>query len=347
MAPKVFLTGATGYIGGDVFYVVANAHPDWQIAVLVRSDEAAKKVKEQYPNVRIVKGDLDSADIIEEEVKNADIVYRQPTPPDMANCDHVGAARAIAKGMSHHTAERPGWWIHTSGTGILTWQDHREKSYGDCKGKNQYDDWDNIDKVTSLPEDAVHRDVDIIVLDASAKSPDACKTAIVAPPMIYGPGRGPVNQRSYQVYELAKAILKLKKGIQVGKGDNVWHQVHVRDLSEVFRMLGEAAAAGGGKATWNDKGYYFAENGKFRWGDICTSLTNLAYEARYLDSKEVEQVSYDDVEKYQKWAGYAWGTTSLGKAIRARELFGWVPSHPDIFTLLPSILEGEAKALGL
>lgn len=265
----------------------------------------------------------------------------------MANCDHVGAARAIAKGMSHHTAERPGWWIHTSGTGILTWQDFREKSFGHYCGQNQYDDWDHIDAVTSLPKDALHRDVDIIVLEASAKNPEGCKTAIVAPPMIYGPGRGPVNRRSFQVYELAKTILKLKKGFQVGKGDNVWHQVHIQDLSEVFHELGKAAAEKGGKATWNEKGYYFAENGQFRWGDVATSLTNLAYEARYLDSKDVEQAPYDVVDKYHEWGAYAWGSNSIGKAIRARELFGWTPSHPDIFTLLPSILEQEAKALGL
>lgn len=70
-------TGATGYIGGDLLSVIAKAHPDWQISALVRTDGKAQKVKEQYPNVRIVMGDLDSADLIEEEVKKADIVYRK------------------------------------------------------------------------------------------------------------------------------------------------------------------------------------------------------------------------------------------------------------------------------
>ncbi|KAI5286809.1 hypothetical protein KEM54_006488 [Ascosphaera aggregata] len=218
-----------------------------------------------------------------------------------------------------------------------------EISPGGVSVKNKYDDWDNIDRVTSLPEDALHREVDIIVLDASARNPDICKTAIAAPPMIYGRGRGPVNQRSYQVYELAKTILQLKKAFQVAK-----------DLSELYRELGEAAAAaaaggggGGGKATWNDKGYYFAENGQYRWGDICTALTKLAYEARYIDSNEVEETPCDVVNEYHEMGAYAWGSNSVCKAIRARKLFGWEPSHPDVFTLLPSILEEEAKALGL
>jgi putative NADH-flavin reductase len=56
---------------------MATAHPDWQLSVLVRSKEKAAQVSSKYPGIRIVHGDLDSADIIEEEVKNADIVFSQ------------------------------------------------------------------------------------------------------------------------------------------------------------------------------------------------------------------------------------------------------------------------------
>jgi hypothetical protein len=32
--------------------------------------------------------------------------------------DHEGAARAIAAGLAEgHTAEKPGYWLHTGGTG--------------------------------------------------------------------------------------------------------------------------------------------------------------------------------------------------------------------------------------
>ena len=53
------------------------AHPDWHYSLLVRSKDKAAQVTSKYPNVRIVLGDLDSSDIIEEEVKNADIVLRE------------------------------------------------------------------------------------------------------------------------------------------------------------------------------------------------------------------------------------------------------------------------------
>jgi hypothetical protein len=122
-----------------------------------------------------------------------------------------------------------------------------------------YNDWDGVGELVTLPDQAAHRVVDKIVLATSANNPHI-KTAIVCPPTIYGPGRGPDNQRSNQAYKGANCILQRKKGFMPGKGKNIWHQVHVQDLSELYLLLGEAAVSGGGKATWNEQGYYLAEN---------------------------------------------------------------------------------------
>ncbi|OJJ48912.1 hypothetical protein ASPZODRAFT_157417 [Penicilliopsis zonata CBS 506.65] len=340
MAPKIFLTGATGYIGGDSLYLIAQKHPDWEVTALVRSEAKAAQVKSQYPGIRTVVGDLDSAALIEEEVRNADIVYH------FANCDHVASAKAIAKGASHHTPERPLWWIHTSGTGILTLEDQRAKTHGIERPKS-YDDWDHIDEVTNLPDDAFHRDVDKIVLEAGYSAPASVKTAIVCPCTIYGPGRGPGNPKSYQAYKLSEAVLQRKKGLLVGEGKNVWHEIHVHDLSDLYITLGEAAAEGGGKATWNDKGYYFAENGQFCWGDVERAIARIAYEKKLIPSPDVEPLSDDQVAAINPFGLYSWGTNSRGHAIRARNLFGWSPSRPSLSALLPSIVEIEAKDLGL
>jgi uncharacterized protein YbjT (DUF2867 family) len=70
-------TGVTGYIGGDALQVITKAHPDWEITALVRNSSKGAKVASQYPSVRLVYGDLESTDLISEEAKNADIVYRK------------------------------------------------------------------------------------------------------------------------------------------------------------------------------------------------------------------------------------------------------------------------------
>ena len=53
------------------------AFPEWQVTALVRNSSKGAKVASQYTNVRLVYGDLDSADLIVQEAKKADIVYRK------------------------------------------------------------------------------------------------------------------------------------------------------------------------------------------------------------------------------------------------------------------------------
>ncbi|KKK24384.1 hypothetical protein P175DRAFT_0497912 [Aspergillus ochraceoroseus IBT 24754] len=338
--PKVLLTGATGYIGGDVFYAVTQAHPDWQISVLVRNKEKGAQIASKYPKVRVVYGDLDSAGIIEEEVKNADIVYH------CADCDHVASAAAIAKGAAHHTPGNPLWIIHTSGTGILTVEDFRTNTWG-LERVKQYDDWDGVDELMNLPDDSLHRNVDKIIIGAGQRPPNCVKTAVVCPPTIYGPGRGPGNQKSLQAYWLAAAVLKRKKGILIGPGKNIWHQVHVQDLTDLYLRLGDAAVAGGGKATWNEKGYYLAENGPFVWGDIQRAVAQTAYEKKLIPSPVVEELSDAQVLEINQFGLYAWGSSSRGFSYRGKNLLGWSPNKPSLIELIPSIVDLEAKDLGL
>lgn len=82
------------------------------------------------------------------------------------------------------------------------------------------------------------------------------------PPLIYGRGRGPVNQRSVQVPELAKATLQRRAGLQVGKGQSIWSNVHITDISQIFGKLVGKALQGEESELWNENGLYFAENGE-------------------------------------------------------------------------------------
>jgi len=73
---KIFVTGATGYIGGDALYAIANAHPEYEITCLVRNSEKGAQVVKDNAKVKLVYGDLDSVKVLE-EAKKADIVCRE------------------------------------------------------------------------------------------------------------------------------------------------------------------------------------------------------------------------------------------------------------------------------
>ncbi|KAL8879153.1 MAG: hypothetical protein Q9198_003185, partial [Flavoplaca austrocitrina] len=166
----------------------------YDVAALVRDSDKGAQIASQYPAIRLVYGDLDSSDVLEEEAKKADIVLH------CANADHVVAAEALIEGLAAHASDRPGYIIHTSGTGILLFADLERRTFGEASTKI-YNDWDGVGEVTSIPDFAPHRNVDKIILASGSKN---VKSAIVSPPTIYGKGRGPGNQRSHQLPELSR-----------------------------------------------------------------------------------------------------------------------------------------------
>ncbi|KAH7359730.1 NAD dependent epimerase/dehydratase family protein [Pyrenochaeta sp. MPI-SDFR-AT-0127] len=335
--PKLFITGATGYIGGDALYAIANTYPDLEITALVRNSDKGAKVASQYAKVRLVYGDLDSTELLTSEASKADIVVHT------ADCDHLGSAKAIIAGLAQNQEKT--YLIHTSGTGVLAFEDAESRTYG-LKREKVYDDWDGIGEVTSIPDVAVHRNVDKVILAANEASSNI-SSAIVCPPCIYGPGRGPDNQRSVQVYDMARAILQRGKGFIVGEGFNFWTEVHVQDLSEVFLGLVTAALEPeGGKATWNQKGYYFAQSAEFAWGEIGRKITKIAFDKKLINTADVESVNKDEADGLRAFGSYLWGTNSRCKAIRANKLFGWTPKQKSLLELLPEIVEDEAKKVG-
>ncbi|KAK8055384.1 hypothetical protein PG993_000611 [Apiospora rasikravindrae] len=336
MAVKIFLTGATGYIGGDALFVLSQ-HPEFEFSLLVRTQEKADKVKAQYPNATIILGELDDSGLLREQAAKADIVLHTADASD-----HEGAARAIAAGLTEgHSATRPGYWLHTGGTGILTYLDSEAGRLGEHAGK-EFDDYAGVDELTSLPDGAFHRNVDKVVLEAAS---DVVKTAIVCPPTIYGTGRGPVATRGRQAYELARLILRKGYAPIVGGGRARWNHVHVADLSEAFRLL-----QGGEKKDddelWGARGYYFVESGEHVWGALARGMAATALEMGLLEKKpEDHPLDKDEALEVAGFEAVSWGWNSRGRAQRLRKVLGWRPRAPTLGESVPEILEYEKRRL--
>lgn len=69
---RIFLTGASGYIGGDVLHALKLTHPEHEYSVLLRDEAKAVTLSKAYPDVRVVLGDLDSVSLIEDEASRTD-----------------------------------------------------------------------------------------------------------------------------------------------------------------------------------------------------------------------------------------------------------------------------------
>jgi THO complex subunit 2 len=150
-----------------------------------------------------------------------------------------------------------------------------------------------------------------------------------------------------QIYNATKAFLQQGQAFKVGKGENIWHQIHVSDLSNLYLLLGEAALDQGSPATWNEEGYYLAENGSFVWGDVLQSIAKIANDKGFLRDARAENLSPIDADRYMRNAKFSIGTNSRGLSIRGKKLLGWKPVQGDIMDELPTAVDSEARLLGL
>lgn len=139
----------------------------------------------------------------------------------------------------------------------------------------------------------------------------------------------------------------MKQGFRVGKGENRWDEIHVTDLARLYVLLGEAAAAGGSPATWNEEGYYLTENGSYTWGNVMSALAKEAHKQGFLPSAEVKQLSVEEANAISTFFPLIFGTDVRGEAVRGKKLLGWQPREHGLMEEIPNIVSDEAKAMGL
>ncbi|RAL12670.1 uncharacterized protein BO97DRAFT_51955 [Aspergillus homomorphus CBS 101889] len=338
---KIFLTGASGYIGGDVLHALRLALPKCEYSVLLRDKEKAKKISAAYPDVRVVVGDLEAAAVIEKEASQADVVIHA------ASTNHIKSVEAIARGLSAENRAKPGHWIQISGASVLSMPDIENKTFGQASS-SVYSDLDGAEEVRALIKRySSKRIVDNFVthLPPTAMRP---RTALIFGPIIYGRGRGTGNRRSIQIPELARANLQRREGVQVGKGESTWSNVHVADLSNIFVKLVEKALGGAEGELWNENGLYFPMNeGMLSFNEISQRIAQEAYNLGLADSTSVTEIDPSDADSITPHAAVVLGTNAKQVAQRARKYLGWVPEQHTLEEELPLAVRAEAERLGL
>jgi hypothetical protein len=261
-------------------------------------------------------GDFDSFDLIASEAAAADIVL------NWASSDHDGLNNAVIAGLKKKGSQC--YLIHTSGTGLLTYEDTKNNREAQASSK-VYDDWEGVSEVVGLPDDAMHMNVDRVILNTASENP-SIRTAIVAPPLIYGvsANKNAARERS-AARQMVIDILKHGKGFFINEGKARWNTVHVDDLARLYLILVEQAAQGGGKATWGSESYYFAENGDVCFEELAKEISRIAWEKGQLSTDETESLTTSEGNKLFPFTTTMTLQNSRSKAVRARELFNWNP----------------------
>ncbi|KAL1861890.1 hypothetical protein Plec18170_000713 [Paecilomyces lecythidis] len=336
---RIFLTGASGYIGGDLLHTLQATHPEYEIVALVRDGSKAEEISKAYPNIRLVLGDLDNVSLIEDEARNADIVA------NLASNKHLKSAEAIARGLQGRDPTQPGYWIQVSGASVLCVPEIQNRTFGEPSSKS-YGDIDDSAEITDLiSQYSSIRVIDNYILGL-ARSSSKLKTALVFPPIIYGNGRGPINQRSIQVPELARVTLQNRTGFQVGRGLNTWSNIHITDLSQLSLKLVEKAVANAGGQLWAEDGLYFPENGAISFRDIGLLVAQEAEKLGFIqDGSKLKEVTASEADELMSNGSVFWGTNAKEKAQRALKYLAWTPMARSLEEDIPDTVRAEASKI--
>lgn len=233
---RIFCTGASGYIGGSIATALrADGH---DVSGLVRSEESVAKV--QSLGITPIRGTLDDLDLLRSAATHADAVV------NAANADHEAAALAMLEAV----ADTGKSFIHTSGSSIVGTR---------TAGKRVDDVFDESTQLNPSPGRATRIALNAQILGFKARN---VRSVIICPSLIYGVSKGPAKH-SIQVPWLIALAKKSSVAKHYGPGENIWSNVHIDDLVELYRLALTAAPAGA---------FYFAENGENSMKEICEAI---------------------------------------------------------------------------
>ena len=288
---KIFVTGATGYIGGSVAeQLVVSGHT---VLGLVRSREKAFLLKER--GIDPVVGTLDDWGVLTDAAHAADAVIHA------ASADHPGSVLTLVGALER--SAKP--LIYTTGSGIVA-----DSAGGEYASSSVFTEDAYFEPV---PLRRPRVEMNRLVREAGISK--GIRAVVICPTMIYGAGRG-VQPDSDQLPKLVALSRQLGAGVYFGKGLNRYSNVHIDDLVEVY-MLALDKAPGGS--------FFFAENGDASFKEIAEMVSHaLGFEGRTV-SLSVE----DLVRQYGEAGRYGVTSNSRVSALNARRL-GWSPKGPSL-----------------
>ena len=214
---RIFLTGATGYIGSAVLDAALRA--GHEVSALVRDPEKAERVSNR--GVHAVIGELSRCASYAEQAEAADAIIHTAAESSKraSKVDRTALDFLLAAAARRSAAGRSTRLLYTSGTWVL----------GNTVGQAAENaPLDPTPLASWWPEH------ERLVLDAAR---DGLSTAVVRPGNVYGGARGMIAD---MLKDAANGLVRV-----VGDGQNHWSCVYDRDLADLYvRLLAHPETSG-------------------------------------------------------------------------------------------------------
>jgi nucleoside-diphosphate-sugar epimerase len=286
---RIFLTGATGYIGAAVLEALLRGSHD--VTALVRNNEKARRVADRGAQAMI--GNLAEPESYRDAVEGQDGYIhtawdsssgRGPAIDQTALETIIAAATRPRPAGSNAPATR--FIIYTSGVWIL--------------GRSPEPATEDA-PINPIAAASFRPALERLVLDAGG---DHLRTIVVRPGLVYGGGSGLVGD----IFKAASnGLVRV-----VGDGNNHWPLVYDRDLADLYARLASREDASGI--------YHANDEGDERVNDIVDAI------APHLPVKpDVRHVPFDEARTKMGAHAEALALDQVVRSPRARAL-GWAPT---------------------
>ncbi len=287
---KIFVTGATGYIGGTVSHKLIKAGHD--VYGLARNEERGQLLVKN--GITPVIGTLDDFEVLNKTAIDSDAVI------NAADADNPFVARVLIDALRGSGK----YFIQTSGTSIVS-----DNAKGQAGGIRYNEDT----PLNALPEKAGRIATDQMVLEAAK---DNVNSVVLCPCLIYGKGLG-VRIHSPQIptfISLAKS-----SGIprHIGLGQNIWSNVYIEDCADSYLLALERAPKGS---------FFYLESGETSMISINQSVGRMLGLGEKTNTFAFEEA----ICSWGPAMSYAMSSNVRVNADKARSLLGWKPAGPSI-----------------
>jgi nucleoside-diphosphate-sugar epimerase len=233
---KIFVTGASGFIGGS--FAAEAVRRGHRVRGLVRSAEKAQACTEF--GIVPVHGTLADHDLLASEACAADAVVNAASSDDRPAIDALldalaGSGKAL---------------LHTSGSSIVA---------DDAGGEPSEAVFDE----GHLPEPTKDKAARV-ALDQAILTTDGIRSIVLCNALIFGDALGP-DARSVQLPLLIEYARETGKAAYIGRGLNRWSTVHIADVVDLYLLALERAPA---------HTFTFVESGEASFADMAGSIAD-------------------------------------------------------------------------
>jgi nucleoside-diphosphate-sugar epimerase len=292
---KIFVTGASGYIGGSI--ATALVYDGHEVTGLCRSTNKAKSLQEK--GIEPVLGTLIDEPLLFQAAHSADVVI------NAANADDPFVVQTLLRALKSSGKKL----IHTSGSSIIG-----DRAAGEFSDRTFHENIPRPIRFEKIGRVAI----DTQVIEGHIQG---VHSIVMCPCLIYGEGKG-LNPQSIQIPRMIEIAKKYQTARYIGRGENIWSTIHIEDVVSAYLLALEKAPGGS---------FFFLENGESSFKEIAETIHHLLGFEGTAQSWTVEEA----VKEWgQEGAHFAFGSNSRIRSSKARNLLGWMPKYSSVIDWL-------------